>query len=79
MPFSCDYQVSTTTQRVRARGPSKTKLESAADRQTSQKSSVGFGHQSFCNRFIVRSDTGGSAQDRGVATLHLLESPIGFA
>jgi hypothetical protein len=81
MPISCDYQASTTTPRVRGPRPVQDKTwERGRPGHTSQKSSVGFAHQSLCNRFIVRSDTGGSAQVRGVATLQdLLQSPIGFA
>jgi hypothetical protein len=68
MPFSCDYQA--LIPRVRGPRPVQDKTwERGRSGHTSQKSSVGFAHQSLCNRFIVRSATGGSAQVCGVATL----------
>jgi hypothetical protein len=70
MPFSCDYQASATTPRVQGPRPVQDKTgKRCRPGYTSQKSSGGFAHQSLWNRFIVRSDTGGSAQVRGVATL----------
>jgi hypothetical protein len=67
-----------------ARGPSKTKLESAADLVIPTKNhGLVLRIRASVTDLLSdpRSDTGGSAQVRGVATLYAspIESPIGFA
>jgi hypothetical protein len=75
MPFSCDYQASATTPRVRGPRPVQDKTcERGRPGHSSQKSKISITD--------LLSDPTLVAQLRSVESLHskhLLESPIGFA
>jgi hypothetical protein len=72
MPFSCDYQASTITPRVRGLRPVQDKTsERGRPGHTSQKSWGVLRIRASVTDLLSdpRSDTGGSVQVRGVATL----------